>query len=210
MGIEPLLSGLARVWSIGVDSDCCEGLPESRPGESDLSVGDGKRAHPRCPARNASAARSKPISTSANPRWMPTSSVRRISSAIPPHYRGIEKKHYPAIARTEQDIVGSSEGACQIYALCKLGFRPASQAQGSERPHRRNSDRPVRIAACVAHQSFDWKPESAQGLGPHVMKLRFSRVRSSACRSAWSRMRRRRHGITDRDLAGPDARARST
>jgi hypothetical protein len=101
--------------------------------------------------------------------------------------------------------VGPSEGACHIYALCKLGFRPASQAQGSGRPRHRNSDRPVRIDACVADHSFDWKPESAQAPGLNVFKLRFGRVVRRADRRG-----ARRHGITDRNLAGPDARARST
>jgi hypothetical protein len=203
MGIEPLVSGLARVWSVGVDSGCCEDLPESRPGETDLSVEDGKRSHLRCAARNASAARSKPISTSPDSRRKPTSPACRISSAIPSNYRDIEKQHYPAIARSEQDIVGPSEGAHQIYA--SLGSGRHRRRKGRSGRAAEIATGPVRIEACVADQFFDWKPESAQAPGLNVFKLRFGRVVRRADRRGG-----RRHGITDRDLAGPDARARST
>jgi hypothetical protein len=119
------------------------------------------------------------------------------------NYRDIEKQHYPAIARSEQDIVGPSEGTHQIYA--SLGSGRHRRRKGRSGRAAEIATGPVRIEACVADQFFDWKPESAQAPGLNVFKLRFGRVVRRADRRGG-----RRHGITDRDLAGPDARARST
>jgi hypothetical protein len=49
--------------------------------------------------------------------------------AIPADYRDIENEHSPTIAKRAQHIAGRWQGACQIYALFMLGFRPASQAR---------------------------------------------------------------------------------
>jgi hypothetical protein len=86
MGIESLLLGSARSWSIGVDSGTSGGPAESRFGESDLILGGGKRSAPRFAGRNSSAAESRAVSARPNSRQVPR--VRPVTNVGREHRTG--------------------------------------------------------------------------------------------------------------------------